>query len=426
MDYSTSVFSTSNSNSGLSKPKRNIHSSVSVENKSITSNKRQKLLNNRLEIEDKSYDCHSNTSISSHLDTIHQVLLRRSPYFSDTSDAETSNEALADIINIPELIINRRTYLTVPQYSLNCLNLSDKETLMYLIERNVSNSILAPYDLYAYTKLTNTPLESLLAKISVFDKYNSLKIKKSYEMSKTYSLNSKTYLKSNSFIPNAISAFLSPFFLEIFTVSDLEQLGSKCVRKMLNLRGIHIHRSSLHEQLFENISQNILWNIITLYKFKIKCDNPAIRMGLFNFYLSYVYILTHLECLIHSDNEPLQANLESYIRKTNELRRLLPMLLQALYQNGLFKNEDFHAFKQFCAERQTKMEQNSLENKYYTTAIEQISSSMCTISPLSLASLCRLKIKSSLNVYDLEEVSQLQLSKPVISFLMFDEELRTF
>lgn len=430
LDFWTSVFSPFNSDRAESKNKRPHPDSVDTTFiKNSSGIKRQKL--NTID----SVQFQSNSSNSNNLDTIHQVLLRRSPYFlDDTSDAEEKNTnpvALVDVNNIQDFFNNRRTYMNVPQYNLQCLNLTEKETLLYLIERNLSNSMMAPFDQYAYTKLTNNALGSTLPDASSFDKYNSLKIKKLDELSKTYTLNSRTYLKLNTFMPSAISAFLSPFFLEIFTVSDLDQLGSKCVNKMLNLRRTStlIKKTLNREQLFENITQNLIWNIIALYKLKTPSgDNILVRMGLFNFYLSKVYMLTHLERLVVSmqRSQAVQSKIESYTKKINELKRLLPALLKALFKNGLFKGEDFHAFKRFCADKLASVESKSLEHDYYSCAIEQVSCYVELSSPLSLASVCRNRIRSVLNGYEANVFDQLELSKMDTSFLIFDEELHEF
>lgn len=430
LDFWTSEFSTFNPDLAESKNKRPNPDSVDATFINNSSGiKRQKL--NTI----NSSQCQSNSSNTNNLDTIHQVLLRRSPYFlDDTSDAKEKNTnpvALADVENIQDFFNKRKTYIHVPHYNLQCLNLTDKETLLYLIERNLSNSIMAPFDQYAYTKLTNNALGSTLPDASSFDKYNSFKIKKLDELSKTYTLNSRTYLKLNSFMPSAISAFLSPFFLEIFTISHLDQLGSKCVNKMLNLRRTStLTKKTLNrEQLFENITQNLIWNIIALYKLKAPSGgNILVRMGLFNFYLSNVYMLTHLERLVASlqSSQAIQSKIESFTKKITELKRLLPALLKALYKNGLFNGEDFHAFKRFCADKLASVESKSLEHDYYSCAKEQISCYVELNSPLSLTSVCRNRIRSVLNVYEADVFDQLELSKIHTSFLMFDEELYEF
>lgn len=352
-------------------------------------------------------------------DTIRNALLSNSLLFGSKIEDETTdtNQLSHDMVNI-KIMLNKKPInrLCVPDYNLTTMNLSDKETLFYLIERNLSNFLLSPFDQFAYSRLTNTSLDSRMIKVKVFDRYNSSKIKKLASLSCRYDLNDKQYLRCNPLMPSAISSSLSPFFFDIFSIGDLEKLGSDTVQKILSLKRSHTPKKFLDkDQLTENIAQNILWNCIALYKFRISSER-TVRMGLFNYYLSYVYVISHLELLSESIKDSSKI-----VKEINKLKLLLPKLMKALINNGLFKNPDFNRFKEFLSSHKRLELTQGIENAYYKNAIKYVEAEQLS-KPLSLSALCRVKVKSSLKTYDYETLELLDLPKPVKKFLMFEDE----
>lgn len=352
-----------------------------------------------------------------------EAVLNISPYFPDnenltpspclTYDQETENH---------NLLIENKFNLNSLDYNLKDLDLSHRATLSYLIERNISNAIVSPFDQYAYSKLTKTSMDANLRKAKSYDNYNSCKLKYLSNLVKQFKLTDKEYLKRNQFLPSAVSSFLAPFLFDIFTVSDLERLGTTTVETILNLRRSFTPRKFLKKDyLMSEISQDILWNCIALYKFKLP-SGSNLRMGLFNYYLSYIYMLTHLELVLKSKDYNASL-LNEYSKKIADLEKLLPILLNALILNGLFKHSDLHNFKRFIKNNHKTCQAN-IESAYYKNGIKHLSSVVSTSFPLSLSSLCRIKIRNNLKQYDSMTINQLNLSQHMKETLMFNKELK--
>ena len=132
------------------------------------------------------------------------------------------------------------------------------------------------------------------------------------------------------------------------------------------------------------------------------------RTGLFNFYLSCVYVVTHLEASLACEE--------------SRLRALLSLLLTALVNNGMFTHVEFLEFKKFVAGE--LVHATGIEHAYYRNAIESVTRGAMVESPLKLSSLCRIKVRSRLVTFSGEMLAGLGLSKNIESFLMFDKELK--
>ena len=348
-------------------------------------------------------------------------------------------------------------------YNLNQLNLTRKDTLLFLIERNKMHKIYSPFDSYIFAKLrpnhkyiisfNNDSLSFLDTKqeekIDTTHLYNYLNIKK---LSKLHAANNNinpmenSYLKHNSLMPNCLSTFMMPFFFDIFSMSDLNKMDKETLAMINQLKKSYITQANLDFQLMTNyITENLVWNCIILYKFKFK-DNFDNRMGYFNFYLTYLYMSIYLKkCIQYIDNE-LNPTSKSCMYKLEELNSMLPYLLEAFILNGLIKQSDYVKIKKFLHKKlflSTNNDEHTnsheLKNDYLNTSLRHLQSkleinfsnsfnnknnSVCDVFPLKLKDLCRLKVKSCLNIYDSSQIEQLNLPKGVKEYLNFDDELK--
>lgn len=338
-----------------------------------------------------------------------------------TTTCPKNQDALTDIANL-KILLDKQTkvFKNSFKYNIDNLNLSDKETLIFLIDRNLQNCIIPPVDLFAYSKLNKiASLKDLSVKR--YDKYNSLKINHIQKLSKKYDLDSAEFLKHNTLLPGPISYYLTPLFFDIFSINDLKRLGPKTVKFILHLKKDYTPTNILDAaQLTSNIKQNILWNCIALHKFKLP-KTDIVKMGAFNFYLCFIYILTHIEWLI-AKNRIVESRIEMEKSKLTDMKTYLPSLFNALIINGHFTHSDFFKFKKFAQKKLRNNEEN-IETAYYQNSLKYVTSMPVIKSPLTLASLCRITVKDNMKNFNQEKISELQLSKTMQSFLRFEDEL---
>jgi len=330
------------------------------------------------------------------------------------------------------------------EYNLESnLSLLKKETLFFLIERNQSKNILSPFDQFASARMKK--MCSYQSKSSKHNyNYNSVqKIQRLLRKFGNNSLNSN-YLEKHNLLSNCVSQFFMPFFFDIFKASELHSFSRDSIEIILLLRRAHKTEIYLkYESLIAYFAENLIWNCLILYKYTFNNDFLS-RMGYLNFYLSFIAILIHLNYVISfSQNEILLA---SYSRKLEDLSVFLDLFLDALILNGLFKYSNYVQFKRFFLHKQFPLSelQKSLfkadnpldksrfytenicfEQAYLNISLSNLRSKSIKIFPLKLKNLCRAKIKECLNKnYDSLTIEQLNVPKPVKSFLLFDQEIQ--
>jgi hypothetical protein len=346
-------------------------------------------------------------------------------------------------------------------YNLNQLNVTRKDTLLYLIERNKIHKIYSPFDSYIFTKLRpnhkyivsfnndnisflNTKQEE---KIDTTHIYNYLNIKK---LSKVNAANNNinqmenSYLKHNSLMPNCMSTLMMPFFFDIFSMTDLNKLDRETLGMINLLKKSYITRANLDFQLMTSyITENLVWNCIILYKLRFN-DNFDNRMGYFNFYLTYLYMSIYLKNCIQFINNELNPVSKSCMYKLDELKSTLPYLLEAFILNGLIKQSDYVKIKKFLNKKLFLSTNNDeytnsheLKNDYLNTISIHLQNRLevddqrCNTNkinndafPLKLKDLCRLRVKSCMNTYDLSQIEKLNVPLSVKEYLNFDDELK--
>lgn len=316
-----------------------------------------------------------------------------------------------------ENLLNSKPINKMFKYNLDdSLNLTRKDTLIYLIERNISNGILAPFDQYAYFKL-QTKSSNNQATIENKYAYNYYNIRKISKLTRTYNIEDKHFLKHNNLMPSCVSALLMPFFFDIFNMSELNLLGDKTVKMMLSLKKYHIAQKYLDElTLITCVSENLVWNCLALFKLKQKESNA---LYYFNFYLTYFYLQIYLEQLSSQMNNRFAIKEE--IKRSLNIGFILPHLLDALIMTGLFKHGDYLKFKDFFQEKQRF--DHSLEQTYLDNSIKNVSQTAETCFPLKLKNLCRIQIRKNLVNYNLKTINQLALPESMKNFLVFSEDM---
>lgn len=327
-----------------------------------------------------------------------------------------------DLLENFENLLTRRPINKMFKYSFNQLNLHRKETFIYLIERNMSNKILSPFDQYAYLKLKNGKLlnTNLISDQTKYD-FNYCNIKKISKLMRTLNVREKSFLKQNNLMPNCISSLLMPFFFDIFTMSELKLFGDETVNIMLNLKQTYKAQVYLDEQtLTSYLTENIVWNCLALFKLKLKdlSDDQTLRMGYFNYYLTYIYIRMHLDYLLSGIRTDSCKDL---LKRSIELGFVLPHLLDALILTGLFKHCDYVKFKKFFQEKKKRVQ--CIENVYLENAMNNVSQTADICFPLKLKNLCRIQIKKSLVNYSVDSLNQLAIPNSTKRFLMYNDEL---
>ncbi len=362
--------------------------------------------------------------------------LTRSPVLSASPSSSSSSSSLSSSLSLTcspdkqdstmidsdfyknfENLLNSKPINKMFKYNLDdSLNLTRKDTLIYLIERNISNGILAPFDQYAYFKL-QTKSSNNQATIENKHVYNYYNIRKISKLTRTYNVEDRHFLKHNNLMPSCVSALLMPFFFDIFNMSELNLLGDKTVKIMLNLKKYHIAQKYLDElTLISCVSENLVWNCLALFKLKQKESNA---LYYFNFYLTYFYLQIYLEQLSSQMNNRFAIKEE--IKRSLNIGFILSHLLDALIMTGLFKHGDYLKFKDFFQEKQRF--DHSLEQTYLDNSIKNVSQTAETCFPLKLKNLCRIQIRKNLVNYNLKTLNQLALPESMKNFLVFSEDM---
>jgi hypothetical protein len=344
------------------------------------------------------------------------------------------------------------------KYSLNnTLNVTRKDTLIFLIELNLKANVHAPFDLFAYERLkklnrlvtssptpppTNSKLNYNYAQVRRLSKLEqSLLAATGLLDAGCVNPLERKLLKHNTMLANCVSTFLMPFYFDIFKVSELNEFSHEQCQMMLALK--RAYRAEpvclTYDSLIGYFRENILWNCFTLFKYKFRAQTNTQRMGFFNFYLTFVHIQTHLErvvahCQRQQHQSPQHNQLaKEHITKAMQLASCLPYLLDTLILTGMFRQPDAVRFRKFYTNkyllfnRTAQSQPNDSEIAYYERAyksVEQKTSGTCF--PLKLKHLCRIRVKESLVAYNWASVDQLNIPKSVKSFLLYDNEIKDF
>lgn len=204
--------------------------------------------------------------------------------------AATNSDTQSDVVLIKP--INN-----LLKYSLsNRLHLMRKDTLIFLIESNLATNLRSPFDQLAYDRLKRS--NRLQPERSTKFDYNYASVRRFCRFLSQRQIHNpldKRLLKQNALLPNCMSTFLMPFYFDIFKVTELSNFNQEQIQLMLALK------RSFRAQIFLNydvliayLRENIVWNCFILFKYR-HLRTPDARMGVFNFYLSFIYILIHLE-----------------------------------------------------------------------------------------------------------------------------------
>lgn len=198
------------------------------------------------------------------------------------------------------------------KYSLsNRLHLMRKDTLLFLIESNLRANIRSPFDLLAYERLKRSnrvepersarfdynyaSLRRLSRVIAQQFGAGALSAGGGGEDLRLFDPLNRRLLKHNAFLPSCISTFLMPFYFDIFKVTELSNFSEPQIQLMLALkRSFRAQIFLNYDALVSYLRENILWNCFVLFKYRQVRSSDA-SMGFFNFYLSFVHILVHLE-----------------------------------------------------------------------------------------------------------------------------------
>lgn len=342
------------------------------------------------------------------------------------------------------------------KYNLNSLNLMKKETLLFLVESNYANKLIAPFDQLAYSRLsTSQTVFNSPNSMSKLD-FNYSNIKKLNKLLKLVNYNplDKRFLKKNLLLPNCVSSLLMPFFFDIFKMTELQsRFNKEQINLILNLKRSYGQKANQYNLDYEVLTsyykENLVWNCFALYKYRFfDSYNPNYRMAFFNYYLSYVYIQIHLESVVwhyQSFGSSHAQCVRDHVKKAIDVGLLLAPLLNALIVNGLFKHSDYLRFKRFYTRQnfmRLSVDNNSwpsssennnnnksvfdLERRYFDNAMKSLESKCENCFPLKLKHLCRIKVKESLKKFDISTVSRLNLPTAVKSFLLYDDEIEQY
>jgi hypothetical protein len=193
------------------------------------------------------------------------------------------------------------------------MHIMRKDTLLFLIESNIKSNIRSPFDLLAYERLKRS--NHVEAPLSHRFDYNYANIRRLSKLTKQLATNNpldRRLLKHNALLPNCMSTFLMPFYFDIFKVTELSQFTQDQIQLMLALKRSYKAQIYLnYDALTSYLRENILWNCFTLFKYRHKRTSTT-AMGYFNYYLSFVNILSHLEKVINN------TSLFIYKVKTNK------------------------------------------------------------------------------------------------------------
>ena len=332
--------------------------------------------------------------------------------------------------------------LSLLKYNLDNLSLNRKDTVLFLIEKNLRNHIVSPFDQLAYMRMRKLGACAAYRNLEFSREhdynYKSITQLHKFMLKLNRNLLNKKYLTKNNLLCGCVSMFLMPFFFDIFKPTEVQTFSQTTVDTILQLK--RAYKTEMHlryDSLISYFEENIVWNCIVLYKYKFGADSRT-RMGYLNFYMSFVYILIHLRSVaLHSSN---QTVVKTHLRKVAELSSVLPQLLDALIQNGLLTYKDYSSFESFLnkqtptllelgANGEPLLDSNAnnliseFKQTYLNMSYKALSSRIGQLFPMKLKHMCRIRVKQLMSTYDSKTVGQLDVSEPVKNMLLFDDEL---
>lgn len=365
----------------------------------------------------------SSLNLKSNFDPCEQIFRCKNLDSIDFEDTLSNNE-------IESLKIDKPSFL---KYNLNHLNLIKKETVVFLMEKNFSNGIKCPFDVFAYTRLVKTPTPNL----NVKNFYNFSLVKKISKLLTHYHCNplNGKFLRDNSLLPCTVGMFLMPFYFDIFTIGELNEFSSIEIDIIVNLKKNYQTNIYLnYDSLISNYKDNILWNCLVIYKFKLEdlTKFGSSRIEYINYFLAMMYTLYHLEHVISYSQARLSEDkkiLKTHITRALELNEMIVILFEAYILSGLFTQQDYIEYERFAnSQIDSLCEPNeyNLESIYYHNTLSMIRENSEQVFPLKLSHLCRITIKNSMKEYNQKSVNKLPLSRDLKKFVSFENELNNY
>ncbi|RMZ95826.1 hypothetical protein BpHYR1_017284 [Brachionus plicatilis] len=293
--------------------------------------------------------------------------------------------------------------------NLSHMNLMKKENLLCLIEKNFSNGIKCPFDLFAYTRLCKIPCSGFDQKQN---SYNWSTVRKISKMFPSYQINplDTKFLQNNPLLACSAGAFLMPFYFDIFSIRELNEFSPIEIDMIVDLKKkypTHVHLN--YDSMISNYKDDILWNC--LYNFNDLKKFGSNRHEFFNYFLAMMYTLYHLEYVVnHIQRQPnYEKNiLRIHFTKVLELSEMIPFLFEAYILTGLFTHADYIHYERFVIDKLKlkikKNEYKKIESVYYENTLNMIRQTSGKVFPLKLSNLCRISIKNCMNDFNQKNI----------------------
>lgn len=315
--------------------------------------------------------------------------------------------------------------------NLSNKNLIKKEYLLFYIEKNFSNGIKCPFDLIAYNRLSRIPF-------AIFDEKNVYNCSKVEKISNIFSncqnnpLDVK-FLQNNSILKCTAGSFLMPFYLDIFRISELKEFSPIEIDMILEIKkNFSAHINLNYDSLTSNYKENILWNCLVIYKYKLDDARKfkSNKLEFINYLLAMMFNLFHLEYVVKYLQRKFSHEnqiLKIHIIKALELRNMIPLLVEAYILTGLFTYNDYVHYKSFVAKKVKLIfgtSEFNIEKAYYENSLKIIRKTRGKIFPLKLSDLCRIVIRNSIIDFNKNNVFKLSCSSQIKKFILFQNQLK--
>lgn len=344
-----------------------------------------------------------------------------------SSKKQKTNNSIDDSIDLGNFFSRHSIRLKFLEVDICNLNLINKDNLLYLIEKNFSHGIKCPFDLFAYNRLSKTKPSSRFDEKNLYNFSQVNKISKIFSDYQNNPLDSK-FLRNNSLLACTVGSFLMPFYFDLFRVSELNQFSPIEIDLVLVLKkNYKISLYLNYDSLIRNFKENILWNCLTIYKYKLDDTN---RLEFFNYFLALMFTLYHSEIVVNYLQRQLfheNKIFKIHVIKALELSAMIPLLLEAFILTGIFSHKQFIKYENFATNRLNTLIQNdsyNIEKKYYEKTLDMIGQTRNQVFPIKLSNLCRLKIRNSLIDCNQFNVKKLPCSNEIKNFILYQTELK--
>ena len=220
-------------------------------------------------------------------------------------------------------------------------------------------------------------------------------------------LESFEFSQSRDFMPNCVSSYLTPFFLDIIQPSELKQFAPSTVSILLALKSSYKPHLNYSAGLFAlQLVENCLWQMLALFKFKLSLKY---KFGFVNYF-------TLLVCFYKSYEELTGSEVALEMTKTfKNVSSILRFYVKALVLSGFLK------FKNFSFIIQAQKNES-----YRDDLVAILNSAISSKTPMRLSDMCRILVRRSLKSYESQLVKGLGLSEHDERFLLFDNEFEQF